>query len=40
MAAVTNLASINPNTSGPASRYDKAGNIYVSSGDESIWVYS
>ena len=40
MAAVTNLASTNPNTSGPASRYDKAGNIYVSSGDESIWVYS
>lgn len=40
MAAVTTLASTDPNSSGPASRYDKAGNIYVSSGDESIWIYS
>jgi hypothetical protein len=40
MAAVTTLASTNPNSSGPASRYNKAGNIYVSSGDESIWIYA
>jgi hypothetical protein len=40
MAAVTTLASTNPNTSGPAARYSVVGNIYVSSGDESIWIYS
>jgi hypothetical protein len=40
MSAVTTLASMNPNTSGPAARYDAVGNIYVSSGDESIWIYS
>lgn len=40
MSAVTTLASTNPNTSGPAARYNKAGNIYVSSGDESIWIYA
>ena len=40
MAAVTTLASLNPNTSGPAARYSATGNIYVSSGDESIWIYS
>jgi hypothetical protein len=40
MSAVTNLASTNPNTSGPATRYNAVGNIYVSSGDESIWIYS
>ena len=43
MAAVTSLASTNPNTSGPAARYSVKGNIYVSSevgGDESIWIYS
>lgn len=40
MAAVTTLASTDPNASGPASRYDAVGNIYVSSGDESIWIYS
>lgn len=40
MAAVTTLASSNPNTTGPATRYNAAGNIYVSSGDESIWIYS
>jgi trimeric autotransporter adhesin len=32
MSAVTTLASTNPNTSGPAARYDAVGNIYVSSG--------
>ena len=40
MAAVTTLASTNPNTSGPDARYDAVGNIYVSSGDESIWIYA
>jgi hypothetical protein len=43
MAAVTSLASTNPNTTGPAARYSVKGNIYVSSevgGDESIWIYS
>jgi len=40
MAAVTTLSSTNPNTSGPASRYNAVGNVYVSSGDASIWIYS
>lgn len=40
MAAVTTLASTDPNTAGPAARYNKGGNIYVSSNDESIWIYS
>lgn len=40
MAAVTTLASTNPNTSGPDARYDAVGNIYVSSDDESIWIYA
>jgi len=40
MSAVTTLASTNPNTTGPDNRYDKVGNIYVSSGDESIWIYA
>lgn len=40
MAAVTTLASTNPNTTGPAARYNAVGNIFVSSGDESIWIYS
>jgi hypothetical protein len=40
MAAVTSLSSTNPNTSGPAARYNAVGNIYVSSNDESIWIYS
>ena len=40
MPAVTTLSSTNPNTSGPASRYNAAGNIYVSSGDSSIWIYA
>lgn len=40
MAAAINLASTNPNTTGPVAKYNKVGNIYVSSGDESIWIYS
>jgi hypothetical protein len=40
MAAVTTLASSNPNTTGPDAKYNKVGNIYVSSGDDSIWIYA
>jgi hypothetical protein len=40
MSAVTTLASTNPNISGPDARYNAVGNIYVSSGDDSIWIYS
>jgi hypothetical protein len=40
MAAVTSLSSTNPNSSGPAARYAGVGNIYVSSGDASIWIYA
>ena len=40
MAAVTSLASTNPNTIGPAARYNVKGNIYVSTGAEDIWIYS
>ncbi len=40
MAAAITLASTDPNSSGPASRYNAAGNIFVSSNDESIWIYS
>jgi hypothetical protein len=38
MAAVVVSSSLNPNDA-PA-RYDKEGNIYVSSGDGSIYIYS
>jgi len=37
MAAVVTAASTTPS---PATRYNAVGNIYVSSGDESIWIYS
>jgi len=37
MAAVTTAAGTSP---APAARYNAVGNIYVSSGDESIWIYS
>jgi hypothetical protein len=37
LAAVTTAAGTTP---APASRYNAVGNIYVSSGDESIWIYS
>lgn len=40
MAAAINLAAPDPNATGPAARYNKGGNIYVSSDDESIWIYS
>jgi hypothetical protein len=40
MAAVTSLASANPNTIGPAARYNVKGNIYVATGAEDIWIYS
>jgi hypothetical protein len=37
ISAVTTAAGTSP---APASRYNAVGNIYVSSGDESIWIYS
>ena len=37
MAAVTTAAGTTPSV---AARYSAVGNIYVSSGDESIWIYS
>lgn len=37
MAAVVTAAGTTPS---PATRYNKVGNIYVSSNDESIWIYS
>ena len=37
MAAVVTAAGTTPS---PATRYNAVGNIYVSSGDESIWIYS
>jgi hypothetical protein len=37
MAAVVTAAGTTPS---PAARYNAVGNIYVSSGDESIWIYS
>ncbi len=37
LSAVTTAAGTSP---APASRYNAVGNIYVSSGDESIWIYS
>jgi hypothetical protein len=37
MAAVTTAAGTSP---APDARYNAVGNIYVSSGDESIWIYS
>lgn len=40
MAAATTAAGVNPNTVSPGARYDAAGNIYTSTGDESIWIYS
>jgi hypothetical protein len=40
MAAVSISSSNNPNTAGPAVRYNAAGNMYISSVDESIWIYS
>ena len=40
MAAAINLASTNPNTTGPDARYNKKGNIYVSTANEDIWIYS
>jgi hypothetical protein len=37
MAAAIVAANATPS---PAARYNKEGNIYVSTGDESIWIYS
>ena len=40
MAAAINLASTNPNTTSPDVKYNKKGNIYVSTANEDIWIYS
>ena len=40
MAAAINLSSTNPNTTGPDIKYNKKGNIYVSTVNEDIWIYS
>ena len=40
MAAAINLSSTNPNTTGPDAKYNKKGNIYVSTVNEDIWIYS
>jgi hypothetical protein len=40
MAAAINLSSTNPNTTGPDAKYNKKGNIYVSTANEDIWIYS
>jgi hypothetical protein len=42
MAAVISLASTDPNVvaTGPATRYNVKGNIYVPTGAEDIWIYS
>jgi hypothetical protein len=40
MAAAINLSSTNPNTTGPDAKYNKKGNIYVSTVNEDVWIYS
>ena len=41
MAAAINLSSTDPNITPPDSKYNKKGNIYVSStANEDIWIYS
>ena len=40
MAAAINLSSTDPNTTGPDAKYNKKGNIYVSTANEDIWIYS
>jgi hypothetical protein len=40
MAAAINLAGTDPNTTGPDAKYNKKGNIYVSTANEDIWIYS
>jgi hypothetical protein len=40
MAAAINLAGTNPNTTSPDTKYNKKGNIYVSTANEDIWIYS
>ena len=40
MAAAINLAGTDPNTTSPDVKYNKKGNIYVSTANEDIWIYS
>jgi hypothetical protein len=40
MAAAINLTAPDPNTTSPDARYNKKGNIYVSTANEDIWIYS
>ena len=40
MAAAINLSSTDPNTTSPDVKYNKKGNIYVSTANEDIWIYS
>ena len=40
MAAAINLAGTDPNTTSPDIKYNKKGNIYVSTANEDIWIYS
>jgi hypothetical protein len=40
MAAAINLAGTDPNATSPDTKYNKKGNIYVSTANEDIWIYS
>jgi hypothetical protein len=40
MAAAINLAAPDPNATSPDAKYNKKGNIYVSTVNEDIWIYS
>jgi hypothetical protein len=40
MAAALNLAAPDPNATSPDIKYNKKGNIYVSTANEDIWIYS
>jgi hypothetical protein len=40
MAAALNLAAPDPNATSPDAKYNKKGNIYVSTANEDIWIYS
>jgi hypothetical protein len=40
MAAAINLTATDPNATSPDAKYNKKGNIYVSTANEDIWIYS
>jgi len=40
MAAAINLTAPDPNATSPDTKYNKKGNIYVSTANEDIWIYS